>query len=152
MWLLAEGLSRSVSPLCRKLLATDVRTCDGPGFQRQFCPGIGIMKSEPTHLQRLDRHPTGIRAPLTRRSSVGKTEPLVFSRLFSVQISLETRQNFQTKKDSSQRRSEEQDAGRNRFLGGSDPRLCGFSAARPCTRRGSLPPKLSSRVVDSVAG
>lgn len=35
--------------------------------------------------------------------------------------------------------------GENRFLGGSDPTLSGFSAAQRLWRRGSLPPKLSSR-------
>src|SRR5260370_3791794 len=42
--------------------------------------------------------------------------------------------------------------GENRILGGSDPTLSGLAAAQPHGRRGSLPPKLSSRVPRSVAG
>jgi hypothetical protein len=38
-----------------------------------------------------------------------------------------------------------EEQGSNRFLGGSDPTLSGFSAAQRLWRRGSLPPKLSSR-------
>jgi hypothetical protein len=40
----------------------------------------------------------------------------------------------------------------NRFLGGSDPTLSGLAAAQRLRRRGSLPPKLSSRPPRSVAG
>src|SRR5260370_10427569 len=42
--------------------------------------------------------------------------------------------------------------GENRILGGSDPTLSGFSAAQRLRRRGSLPPRLSSRIPRSVAG
>ena len=45
-----------------------------------------------------------------------------------------------------------EERGENRFLGGSDPTLSGFSAAQRLRRRGSLPPKLSSRSPRSVAG
>jgi len=38
------------------------------------------------------------------------------------------------------------------FLGGSDPTLSGLGAAQRLRRRGSLPPKLSSRFRRSVAG
>jgi hypothetical protein len=44
------------------------------------------------------------------------------------------------------------DGGENRFLGGSDPTLSGMEAAQRLRRRGSLPPKLSSRVPRSIAG
>ncbi len=44
------------------------------------------------------------------------------------------------------------DGGENRFLGGSDPTLSGFSAAQRLRRRGSLPPKLSNKFPRSVAG
>jgi hypothetical protein len=50
------------------------------------------------------------------------------------------------------RRSIRTERGENRILGGSDPTLSGFSAAQRLRRRGSLPPKLSSRVPRSVAG
>src|SRR5713226_5469293 len=50
------------------------------------------------------------------------------------------------------RRSIGAEPGENRILGGSDPTLSGFSAAQRLRRRGSLPPKLSSRVPRSVAG
>ncbi len=50
------------------------------------------------------------------------------------------------------RRSIGVERGENRILGGSDPTLSGFSAAQRLRRRGSLPPKLSSRVPRSVAG
>jgi hypothetical protein len=49
-----------------------------------------------------------------------------------------------------QRRSAEAERGENRILGGSDPTLSGFSAAQRLRRRGSLPPKLSSRLPRSV--
>ena len=39
-----------------------------------------------------------------------------------------------------------------RISGGSDPTLSGLSAAQRLRRRGSLPPKLSSRFPRSVAG
>ena len=42
--------------------------------------------------------------------------------------------------------------GENRILGGSDPTLSGLAAAQRLRRRGSLPPKLSSRLPRSVAG
>jgi hypothetical protein len=45
-----------------------------------------------------------------------------------------------------------EERGENCFLGGSDPTLSGFSAAQRLRRRGSLPPKLSSRSPRSVAG
>lgn len=38
------------------------------------------------------------------------------------------------------------------FLGGSDPTLSGMEAAQRQWRRGSLPPKLSSRLPHSVVG
>lgn len=41
--------------------------------------------------------------------------------------------------------------GENRILGGSDPTLSGLAAAQRLRRRGSLPPKLSSRPPRSVA-
>jgi hypothetical protein len=44
------------------------------------------------------------------------------------------------------------DGGEDRFLGGSDPALSGLGAAQRLRRRGSLPPKLRSRVPRSVAG
>src|SRR6266478_7167716 len=50
------------------------------------------------------------------------------------------------------RRSIGAERGENRILGGSDPILSGFSAAQRLRRRGSLPPKLSSRIPRSVAG
>src|SRR6266436_5009425 len=50
------------------------------------------------------------------------------------------------------RRSIGVERGENRILGGSDPTLSGFSAAQRLRRRGSLPPKLSSRLPRSVAG
>ncbi len=50
------------------------------------------------------------------------------------------------------RRSIGVERGENRILGGSDPTLSGFSAAQRLRRRGSLPPKLSSRSPHSVAG
>src|SRR5258707_263829 len=40
----------------------------------------------------------------------------------------------------------------DRILGGSDPTLSGLAAAQRQGRRGSLPPKLFSRVPRSVAG
>ncbi len=42
--------------------------------------------------------------------------------------------------------------GENQILGGSDPALCGLPAAQRLRRRGSLPPKWSSRIPRSVAG
>jgi hypothetical protein len=45
-----------------------------------------------------------------------------------------------------------EERGENRFLGGSDPTLSGLAAARRLRRRGSLPPKWSSRSPRSVAG
>src|SRR5260370_19049520 len=50
------------------------------------------------------------------------------------------------------RRSIGAERGGNRFLGGSDPTLSGFSAAQRLRLRGSLPPKLSTRLPRSVAG
>ena len=50
------------------------------------------------------------------------------------------------------RRSVGMDGGENRFWGGSDPTLSGMGAAQRLRRRGSLPPKLSSRFPRSVAG
>ena len=50
------------------------------------------------------------------------------------------------------RRSIGAERGENRILGGSDPTLSGFSAAQRLWRRGSLPPKLSSKIPPSVAG
>jgi hypothetical protein len=50
------------------------------------------------------------------------------------------------------RRSIGVERGENRILGGSDPTLSGLGAAQRLRRRGSLPPKLSSRVPRSVAG
>ena len=50
------------------------------------------------------------------------------------------------------RRSFGAERGENRILGGSDPTLSGLAAAQRLRRRGSLPPKLSSRVSRSVAG
>ncbi len=58
----------------------------------------------------------------------------------------------QEKNQDNRRRSVGMDGGENRFLGGSDPALSGFSAAQRLRRRGSLPPKLSSRLPRSVAG
>src|SRR5260370_34989806 len=43
------------------------------------------------------------------------------------------------------RRSIGMDRGENRFLGGSDPTLGGLGAAQRLRRRGSLPPKLSTK-------
>ncbi len=43
------------------------------------------------------------------------------------------------------RRSIGVERGENRILGGSDPTLSGLAAAQRLRRRGSLPPKLSSR-------
>jgi hypothetical protein len=50
------------------------------------------------------------------------------------------------------RRSIRTERGENRILGGSDPTLSGFSAAQRPRRRGSLPPKLFSKLPRSVAG
>ena len=50
------------------------------------------------------------------------------------------------------RRSIGAERGENRILGGSDPTLSGLAAAQRLRRRGSLPPKLSSRIPRSVAG
>jgi hypothetical protein len=50
------------------------------------------------------------------------------------------------------RRSIRTERGENRILGGSDPTLSGLAAAQRLRCRGSLPPKLSSRVPRSVAG
>src|SRR5713226_1670066 len=50
------------------------------------------------------------------------------------------------------RRSIGVERGENRILGGSDPTLSGFSAAQRLRRRGSLPPKLASKLPRSVAG
>jgi hypothetical protein len=50
------------------------------------------------------------------------------------------------------RRSIRTERGENRILGGSAPTLSGFAAAQRLRRRGSLPPKLSSRLPRSVAG
>src|SRR5579859_4811232 len=44
------------------------------------------------------------------------------------------------------------DRGEDRILDGSDPTLRGLAAAQRLRRRGSLPPKLSSRIACSVAG
>src|SRR6267378_8017308 len=44
------------------------------------------------------------------------------------------------------RRSIGAERGENRILGGSDPTLSGLAAAQRLWRRGSLPPKLSSRL------
>jgi hypothetical protein len=49
-------------------------------------------------------------------------------------------------------RSIRTERGENGILGGSDPTLSGLAAAQRHGRRGSLPPKLSSRVPRSVAG
>jgi hypothetical protein len=49
------------------------------------------------------------------------------------------------------RRSIGAERGENRILGGSDPALSGFSAAQRLRRRGSLPPKSSSKFPRSVA-
>ncbi len=54
--------------------------------------------------------------------------------------------------EDNRRRSIGMDGGGNRFLGGSDPTLSGMEAAQRLRRRGSLPPKLSSRFPRSVAG
>src|SRR6266481_6888453 len=59
---------------------------------------------------------------------------------------------MQERNEDNLRRSVGMDGGENRFLGGSDPTLSGFSAAQRLRRRGSLPPKLSSRLPRSVAG
>jgi len=59
---------------------------------------------------------------------------------------------LQEKNEDDRRRSAGMDGGENRFLGGSDPTLSGLTAAQRLRRRGSLPPKLSSRVPRSVAG
>jgi hypothetical protein len=50
------------------------------------------------------------------------------------------------------RRSIGAERGEEGILGGSDPTLSGLAAAQRLRRRGSLPPKLSSRVPRSVAG
>src|SRR6266852_9143527 len=50
------------------------------------------------------------------------------------------------------RRSIGVERGENRILGGSDPTLSGLAAAQRLRRRGSLPPKLSSKLPRSVAG
>ena len=50
------------------------------------------------------------------------------------------------------RRSIGVERGENRILGGSDPTLSGLAAAQRLRRRGSLPPKLSSRLPRPVAG
>jgi hypothetical protein len=50
------------------------------------------------------------------------------------------------------RRSIGAERGEDRILGGSDPTLSGLAAAQRLRRRGSLPPKLSSRFPRSVAG
>src|SRR5260370_39323857 len=59
---------------------------------------------------------------------------------------------MQQKNQDKRRRSVGMDGGENCFLGGSDPTLSGLAAAQRLRRRGSLPPKLSSRVPRSVAG
>jgi hypothetical protein len=46
------------------------------------------------------------------------------------------RQNLQEKKEDSQRRSEEMGGAENKILGGSDPTLCGLSAAQPAQPSG----------------
>jgi hypothetical protein len=56
------------------------------------------------------------------------------------------------KEGDDRRRSLGVDGGEKRILGGSDPTLSGFSAAQRLRHRGSLPPKLSSRIPRSVAG
>src|SRR5882672_1847733 len=56
------------------------------------------------------------------------------------------------KEGDDRRRSIGTERGEDRILGGSDPTLSGFSAAQRLRRRGSLPPKLSSRLPRSVAG
>ncbi len=58
----------------------------------------------------------------------------------------------QEKNRDDRRRSAGMDEGENRFLGGSDPTLSGFSSAQRLRRRGSLPPNLPNRVPRSVAG
>src|SRR5229473_5852494 len=50
------------------------------------------------------------------------------------------------------RRSIGTERGEDRILGGSDPTLSGLAAAQRLRRRGSLPPKLSSKLPRSVAG
>src|ERR1700688_1254829 len=50
------------------------------------------------------------------------------------------------------RRSIGAERGENRILGGSDPTWSGLRAAQRLRRRGSLPPKLSSKFPRSVAG
>src|SRR5258708_27464432 len=50
------------------------------------------------------------------------------------------------------RRSIGTERGEDQILGGSDPTLSGLAAAQRLRRRGSLPPKLSSRFPRSVAG
>ena len=61
-------------------------------------------------------------------------------------------ENSQERNQDKRRRSIGKDGGENRFLGGSDPTLSGMAAAQRHGRRGSLPPKLSSRLPRSVAG
>src|SRR5580704_7162414 len=56
------------------------------------------------------------------------------------------------KEGDDRRRSIGVERGEDRILGGSDPTLSGFSAAQRLRRRGSLPPKLSSRSPRSVVG
>ena len=56
------------------------------------------------------------------------------------------------KERDARRRNIGTERGENRILGGSDPTLTGFAAAQRLRRRGSLPPKLSSRLPRSVAG
>lgn len=56
------------------------------------------------------------------------------------------------KEGDGRRRSIGAERGENRILGGSDPTLSGLAAAQRLRRRGSLPPKLSSRPPRSVAG
>jgi len=50
------------------------------------------------------------------------------------------------------RRSIGVERGENRILGGSDPTLSGLAAAQRLRRRGSLPPKLFSKLPRSVVG
>ena len=50
------------------------------------------------------------------------------------------------------RRSIGAERGEDQLLGCSDPTLSGLAAAQRLRRRGSLPPKLTSRIPRSVAG
>src|SRR5882762_8482392 len=110
------------------------------------------MRSEtPMNSRILERRVTTLEAAQKDASGTGKGPEAAFR--------VDLRPGFQwpqvevakTEGDD-RRRSIRAERGENRILGGSDPTLSGFSAAQRLRRRGSLPPRLSSRIPRSVAG